>query len=140
MSIDPNLARRVRAIFGSTAMAQRWNVAEKAMFGGLAFMLDGKMCCGILKRDLVVRVGPERWEEALALPHVRPMDFTGRAMKGFVYVAPKAVTTAKALASFIGMGVAFVRTLPSGPKKSSTRAKATRRTTRAGRKKRRASP
>jgi len=90
------------------------------MFGGLAFMLDGKMCCGVLKHDLVVRVGPERWEEALALRHVRPMDFTGRTMKGFVYVGPEAVTTAKALADFIGMGVAFVRTLPPDRKKPST--------------------
>ena len=61
---------------------------EERMFGGLAFMLNGHMCCGIVGDDLVVRTGLDRFEAALFRPHPRPMDFTGRPMRGFVYVSP----------------------------------------------------
>jgi hypothetical protein len=54
------------------------------MFGGVAFMFNGKMCCGVIKVDLPVRVGPEQNDKALALPNSRPMDFTGKPMKGFI--------------------------------------------------------
>ena len=54
------------------------------MFGGLTFLLNGKMFCGIVKRDLMVRVGPDHYEESLRLQHVRPMDFTGKPLKGYV--------------------------------------------------------
>ncbi|MCU1252339.1 MAG: methyltransferase [Edaphobacter sp.] len=64
------------------AVADREDVSEKKMFGGVAFLLDGKMFCGIVKDDLMVRVGPERHVKALSEPHVRPMDFSGRPMKG----------------------------------------------------------
>jgi len=58
------------------------------MFGGLAFLLDGRMFCGIVKNDLMVRVGPEKYEKALGMAHARPMNFTGRPMTGYVFVGP----------------------------------------------------
>lgn len=137
MSFDPDLARRVREYFASAAGVHGCAIAERPMFGGLAFMLDGKMCCGILNNDLVVRVGPERQDELLALPHVRPMDFTGRPMKGFVYVAPEGATTDETLAEFIAMGVTFVRALPAGQKKSAARSRRGGKTLHADRKNRR---
>jgi hypothetical protein len=75
-----NLAERVRR-----ALGKRKGLAEKKMFGGLAFMLDNRMCCGVINNDLVVRVGPDQYESALAQPHARRLDFTGRPLKGFVY-------------------------------------------------------
>jgi len=56
------------------------------MFGGIAFMLNGNMCCGVTNDDLMVRVGADGLEDALDQPNARPMDFTGRPMKGFVFV------------------------------------------------------
>jgi hypothetical protein len=82
------------------------------MFGGLAFMLHGKMFCGILKDDLVVRVGPDGYEKALSRAHTRPMDFTGRPMKGYVFVAPGGLKTDKMLGKWIKKGVEFASSLP----------------------------
>jgi TfoX/Sxy family transcriptional regulator of competence genes len=81
MAYDEPLAERVRRV-----LAGRPGLEERRMFGGLAFLLDGRMFCGISKDELMVRVGPERHAEALAAPHARPMDFTGRPMKGMVFV------------------------------------------------------
>jgi TfoX/Sxy family transcriptional regulator of competence genes len=64
-------------------------VTEKKMFGGIAFLLDGAMFCGVSGGDLMVRVGAEAHEAALARPHARPMDFTGRPMKGYVFVGSR---------------------------------------------------
>ena len=83
MSYDETLAERIRK-----ALEHRRDVTEKKMFGGLAFLLEGSMFCGIVKDELMVRVGTARYEEALTEPHVRPMDFTGRPARGYVFVAP----------------------------------------------------
>jgi TfoX/Sxy family transcriptional regulator of competence genes len=80
MPFDEALAERVRRLLQGT-----YSLKEKRMFGGLAFMVRGHMCCGIVGEDFVVRTGPEDYAAALAQPHTRPMDFTGRAMRGFVY-------------------------------------------------------
>ena len=77
MAYDENLADRIRK-----ALAGRKGVTEKNMFGGLSFMLGGNMCCGVVREDLVVRVSPGSYEDALAEPHARPMDFTGRPPPG----------------------------------------------------------
>lgn len=82
------------------------------MFGGIAFMLHGKMCCGVVKDDLVVRVGPEQYEKALSQPHARPMDFTGRPLRGFVFVDPTGYKTDKPLAKWVEQAVEFAMTLP----------------------------
>ena len=81
MPYDETLAQRVREILGPQA-----SLSERKMFGGLAFMLNGNMCCCIDKENLVVRTGPDQYESALDRPHTRLFDFTGRPMRGFVYV------------------------------------------------------
>ncbi|HLB24673.1 MAG TPA: TfoX/Sxy family protein [Dehalococcoidia bacterium] len=101
MAYDERLAERVRA-----ALAGRKGIAERKMFGGLAFLLDGKMCIGVLNDELVVRAGAERYAAALKSAHARPMDFTGRPMTGMVYVAPAGVTRGPALRRWIEMGLA----------------------------------
>jgi hypothetical protein len=82
------------------------------MFGGLAFMVNGHMCCGIVGNELVVRTGPDGFERALSQPHARPMDFTGRPMKGFVFVAPVGYRTDRDLKAWTQRGLKFVLGLP----------------------------
>jgi len=83
VAYDEDLADRVRAVLPPGEA-----VTERQMFGGLAFMLGGHMFCGVVKGTLMARLGPEAADRALELPHVRPMDFTGRPMKGMVFVDP----------------------------------------------------
>lgn len=82
MAYDPVLAERIRA-----ELARHVEFTEKKMFGGLSFLVNGNMCCGITGTDLVLRLSPEEVERALAKPHTRPMDFTGKPMKSMVYVS-----------------------------------------------------
>ena len=74
-------------------------------------MVGGNMCCGVIKDDLVVRVGPDSYEDMLAELHARPMDFTGRPMKGMVYVGPEGCRTDKALAKWVRRGADFAASL-----------------------------
>jgi len=112
MPFDEKLAERIR-----TVLARHSGVTERKMFGGIAFMLNGHMCCGIAKGDLMLRVGPEEYETILAKPHVRPMDFTGRPLTGMVYVDVAGVRSDAALRRWIEHAVAFARTLnPKKPK------------------------
>lgn len=106
MAYDEKLADRVRK-----ALAGHKGLSEKKLFGGIAFMLRGKMCCGVLKRDLVVRIGAERYAEALTRPHARPMNFTGRPLKGFVYVGPGGCRTDKVLKRWLNQAMEFVSSL-----------------------------
>ena len=107
MALDENLAERLRLLFRG-----KYKVTEKKMFGGLAFMVNGHMCCGIVARDLVVRTGPDAFERALKRPHARPMDFTGRPMKGLVYVAPAGYHSDRDLKSWTKIGLDFVLSQP----------------------------
>ena len=107
MAYDENLADRVRVMF-----AGRAGVREQKMFGGLCFMLDGNMACGILGSELVVRVGKENLYEALSLPHSRPFDMTGRPMRSFVYVAAEGLATDDGLAEWAGRGISYAESLP----------------------------
>ena len=107
MAFDEGLAERIREL-----LRDRRGVDERRMFGGLAFMLDGHMFVGILGDTLMARVGPEGYARALAQKHVREMDFTGRPMKGFVYVAPEGFDSDAALEDWIGRCAKFVQTLP----------------------------
>ena len=84
MGYDEQLAARVRAL-----LSDRADVSERKMFGGLTFMVGGNMCCGVNKDELIVRLDPEREDEALSRPHARAMDFTGRRMPGFITVQPE---------------------------------------------------
>ncbi len=115
MAYDTDLAKRVRAAL-HRATARTALPQEIKMFGGLCFTVGGHMCCGVAGRDLVVRVGPARFLEALAEPHARPMDFTGRPLKGFVYVGHAGYRRPADLAKWIRRSLAFVGSLPSRKK------------------------
>ena len=108
MAYDEAVARRVGRVLGKDG-----KIAEKKMFGGLAFMLRGHMCCGVLGDRLMVRVGPENYEEALSQPHVRKMDFTGRPLKGFIYVEPAGFSSEKDLKAWISKAKNYVFSLPA---------------------------
>lgn len=117
MAYDEELASRIREVLGLAP-----GVSEREMFGGLAFMRHGHMFCGLIGAELMVRVGPERYAEALAQPHARPMDFTGRPLAGYVFVAPEGTRTRPALARWIERGVELVATLPEKrPRKAAAR-------------------
>ena len=107
MAYDEGLAQRIRE-----ALDDRADVSEKKMFGGLAFLLSGKMCVGVVKGELMVRVGPEGYEQALLEPHARKMNFTGRPMKGFIYVACEGFESDSDLRAWIARGVCFASSLP----------------------------
>lgn len=104
MAYDEGLANRIR-----TALGSRDDVAERKMFGGIAFMVAGRMACGVIHDDLMVRVGADRHEAALAEPHTRPMDFTGRPMRGMVYVEPAGVASDADLARWVERAVTVAR-------------------------------
>jgi TfoX/Sxy family transcriptional regulator of competence genes len=108
MAFDETLADRIRSV-----LKRQKVVAERKMFGGLAFLLNGNMCCGVTKDQLMLRLGEEGAAEALALPHARPMDFTGRPMKGMVFVAPAGLASDEDLRGWVKRAVAFVSTLPA---------------------------
>jgi hypothetical protein len=107
MAYDEGLAHRVRAI-----MSDEPGLVEKKMFGGVGFMLDGNMACGVNKDDLIVRVGPDRYEQAVVQPHARPFDFTGRPMKGWVMIGPEGAAADEDLQNWVAQGITFARSLP----------------------------
>ena len=107
MAYNEYLADRIREI-----LAHRNELTEKKMFGGLSFMLGGNMCCGIIKDDLVVRVDPDSYEKEVAKPHARPMDFTGRPLKGMVYVGPEGYRTNEELKYWLDQALNFALSLP----------------------------
>jgi TfoX/Sxy family transcriptional regulator of competence genes len=102
MAYDEKLAARVRK-----ALSARRDVAEKRMVGGLSFLVGGKMCCGVAGDALMVRVGAEARDRALAEPHVKPMQFAGRRLAGFICVAPAGCRSDAALAKWVRRGVDF---------------------------------
>ena len=108
MAYDEELAQRVRRLLGPLE-----NIQERKMFGGLAFMLNGNMCCGVERDNLVIRTGPDTYEDALARPHARVFDFTGRPMRGFVYVGSEGLADQAALSDWLEMAVAFAGSLPA---------------------------
>ncbi len=112
MAFDPGLARRVRDL-----LADRPGITERAMFGGLAFLLNGHMFVGLAGSDLMARVGPDRYLDALALPNVRPMDFTGRPMKGYVFIGADGLLEDRDLQAWIDWCAGFVDRLPAKPRK-----------------------
>ena len=108
MAYDEGLAERIRGL-----LDERSDVSEKRMFGGIAFMVRGHMAVGVVKDDLMVRVGLEAYEALVREPHARKMDFTGRPMKGFVYVASQGLEADVALRAWIGHGVRYAESLPA---------------------------
>ena len=102
MAYNENLAERIRA-----ALAKKRDVEEKKMMGGLTFMVNGKMCVGILKDDLMARIDPSAYEAALRKKGCREMNFTGRPMKGFVFVGPAGTANKKDLSYWIDLALEF---------------------------------
>ena len=111
MAFDENLAARIR-----TALARKKGIEEKKMFGGVGFLLNGNMLVGVWKDSLIVRVGPEGYEDALLEPHVKPFDITGKAMKGWVLVEPVGVEEDGFLKGWIQRALKFVGQLPAKEK------------------------
>jgi hypothetical protein len=107
MAYDEHLAARLRAL-----LANRADVSERKMFGGLTFMVGGNMCCGVNKDELIVRLDPEREEGALSRPHTRAMDFTGRHMPGFITVRPQGLDDVR-LDEWVREAVAHAALLPA---------------------------
>jgi len=107
MAYDEALADRIRE-----ALASRAELSERKMFGGIAFMVAGNMAVGVIGEDLMVRLDPEDAEKALAEPHTRPMDFTGRPMKGMLYVDAKGTETDEDLGAWVEAGADFAASLP----------------------------
>ena len=95
------------------ALAGAPDVVEKRMFGGIAFMVRGNMCCGVIGDRLMLRVGPKGYEAALSRPHAKPMDFTGKPMKGMVYVEPAGFASPRDLKAWIERAMAFTLSLPA---------------------------
>ena len=112
MAYDEKLAARIR-----TALQDRSDVVEKQMFGGVAFMVRGHMSCGVVGSSLMVRIDPSDADALMKEPHVRPMDFTGRPMRGFLYVDPPGIATAAALRKWIGRATAHAAARPKKEKK-----------------------
>lgn len=110
MAYDEGLAERIRGI-----LDEQPGVSEKRMFGGVAFLVKGHMSVGIVQDKLMVRVGPESYDRVLRERHVRRMDFTGRPMKGFVYVVPSGYESDAGLQRWVNLGVSFVTSLPAKP-------------------------
>jgi len=114
MAYDEGLAERLAGIIDDK-FDTMVNLEAKKMFGGCGYMLDGNMCFGILKDNLIVRVGVETAERIIQEPHVRVMDFTGKVMKGWAMVEPEAMTEDEDLQRFCSYAIDFVKTLPEKP-------------------------
>ena len=108
MAYDEGLAQRIRE-----AVEERPGISEKKMFGGLCFLVAGNMCFGVVGDELMVRVGPEAYERDLARGHAREMDFTGRPMKGMLYVATAGFDSDADLEAWLARGLHFAESLPA---------------------------
>jgi TfoX/Sxy family transcriptional regulator of competence genes len=108
MAFDETLAERIRQ-----RLARKKGIEEKKMFGGIGFLLNGNLLVGVWKDSLIVRLGEEQGEEALLEPHVKAFDITGRAMKGWVLVAPAGVEDDNQLNEWIQRAVKFVGKMPA---------------------------
>jgi TfoX/Sxy family transcriptional regulator of competence genes len=136
MAFDERLAKRVRDLFAARGVS----VEEKRMMGGLCFMVNGKMCVGIAGTQLMVRLDPAIYEESLRKPGCVPMDFTGRPMRGFVFVNPEGTSSSKSLELWIDVALEFnpraKASSPRKPRKTAPRKKPASHTTQKPRKSR----
>lgn len=107
MAYDEGLGQRIREV-----LDEQPNLVEKKMFGGVGFMVQGNMACGVHKDMLIVRVGPDAYEETMQYPHTRPFDMTGRAMKGWVMVEPGGFESDTDLKDWVEQGLNFALALP----------------------------
>ena len=107
MAYDEQLAMRITNLFKNHP-----DITKKKMYGGIGYLVGGNMACGVNKDDLIVRVGPEAYETALAQPHTKEFDMTGRPMKGWMVVRPTGYETDEALKGWVQRGVDFALSLP----------------------------
>jgi hypothetical protein len=107
MTYDEGLAERLRDQF-----VGQLDVEERRMFGGLCFMVSRHMCCGIVGDVLMARVGPEQYPSSLQEEFAREMDFTGKPLKGLVYIDPEGFETEDQLSIWVNRCTSFVETLP----------------------------
>ena len=110
MPYDQKLAQRLRDL-----LTDHDGIDERKMFGGLCFLVNGNMLCGVESDHLMVRVGPRAYDDALARPHARPMDLTGRPMKGLVWVDPPGLRDKRSLRRWLQRVLAFAGALPPKP-------------------------
>jgi TfoX/Sxy family transcriptional regulator of competence genes len=110
MAYDEDLADRIR-----DALADRDDVTERKMFGGLAFLVSGNVCCGVIGSEAMLRLGDEAADAALDEPHTRAMDFTGRPMNSMVFVAPAGLEDGAAVRGWVDRALAFATSLPPKP-------------------------
>ncbi len=108
MAFDEALERRLRSTF-----SDRKDVEVKKMFGGLCFMVSKHMCCGIVGDMLMARVGPEQYAKRLSEKYAREMDFTGKALKGMVYVTAEGIAKDADLQKWVDRCTKFISSLPS---------------------------
>lgn len=108
MAYDEGLAQRIREVLGAAP-----GLVEKRMFGGVGFMVQGNMACGVNKDNLIVRVGADQYQQALSRPHTRPFDMTGRPMKGWVMVGAPGYESDDDLKAWVQQGLDFALTLPA---------------------------
>ncbi len=108
MAYDLTLAERVRK-----SLQRQSGLSEKKMFGGIGFLLNGNMCCGVLGNEMIVRLGPEEAAKALQKTDTRVFDFSGRPMKGWIFVHAKGVTTDTRLNSWVDKAVKYARSFPA---------------------------
>ena len=113
MAYDEKLADRVRELIAAT----HDNVEEKRMFGGLCFMVNEKMCVGVESERLMVRLDPEKYEEALEQDGCKPMDFTGKVMNGYVFVDVEALNTKKKLEYWMNLALEYNKIAKASKKK-----------------------
>lgn len=116
MTSDSSLADRVRAVFARLGVA----TVEKRMMGGLCFMVEDKMCLGVNDDRLMVRLDPDKYDWALKQPGCRPMDFTGRPMRGFVWVDGEGHDLQKQLENWIDLALEYNPRAKSSKKKNAT--------------------
>jgi TfoX/Sxy family transcriptional regulator of competence genes len=107
MAYDEGLAQRVTEL-----LEKKHGFNEKKMFGGVCYLLNGNMACGVLNEDLIVRIGPENYEDALKLPHTRKFDLTGKPMKGWVMVSHDGHESDEDLSEWVHRGANFALSLP----------------------------
>jgi hypothetical protein len=114
MAYDKELADRVRNIIsGQLEQNSELKIDEKRMFGGVAYLLNGNMACGVHKEALIVRVGPQHYEEELSKPFIKEFDITGRPMKGWVMVGREGCESREELTRLVRLGVAHAQSLPA---------------------------
>ena len=108
MAFDEGLADRIR-----TALGRRKGLAEKKMFGGIGFLMNGNMCCGVHKAEMIVRIAPEETDSVLKQAHTRRFDLTGRPMKGWILVEPAGLKSDAGLKKWVGVAAKYASSLPA---------------------------